>query len=169
MSRAFSSAAATDQVNSALRKAIKQREELEAEGIRSISRAWTAGFLVDQVKKDLGKAIQQLEELEAEVARKKEVSRRVKELRRQIAVGEADCQAQAATQQHLTRQQAALHERLTRLDQQVSPAFTLPSPLGDALPVALLPFTLHQQAILRDAVTEHAIRSGCAVADLSRQ
>ena len=76
--------------------------------------------MCDQVEKDLGKAMKQLEELESEVARKKEVSRRVKDLRRQIAVGEADCQAQAATQQHLTRQQAALHDRLTRLDQQVS-------------------------------------------------
>ncbi|KAK9821512.1 hypothetical protein WJX74_005779 [Apatococcus lobatus] len=75
---------------------------------------------VAKVEKDLGKAMKQLEELEAEVARKKEVSRRVKDLRRQIAVGESDCQAQAATQQHLTRQQAALHDRLHRLDQQAA-------------------------------------------------
>ncbi|KAK9864138.1 hypothetical protein WJX84_002045 [Apatococcus fuscideae] len=73
---------------------------------------------VAKVERDLGKVTKQLQELEEQVGRKKEVSRRVKDLRRQIAAGDAECQALAATQQHLTRQQAALHDRLSRLDQQ---------------------------------------------------
>ncbi len=99
--------------------------------------------MLEQVEKDLGKVIKQLEELESEVARKKEVSRGVKDLRRQIAAGEAESQALAATQQHLTRQQAALHDRLLRLDQQV----TMPPPPPPPLPSPSFPPTISSLSV----------------------
>jgi ubiquinone biosynthesis protein UbiJ len=61
-----------------------------------------------------------LDELKGEVARKKTVSREVKDLRATIAANEAEAAQLAAQQQHLKRQIASLQERLQRLEAQVT-------------------------------------------------
>jgi hypothetical protein len=60
-----------------------------------------------------------MEEVGDEVGRKKEVSRRVKELKAQISAFDHEATQLAATQQHLKRQQASLVERIQRLEHQV--------------------------------------------------
>ena len=61
-----------------------------------------------------------MEELETDIAAKKDVSKRVKALKADIAVNEKEVASLSAQQQHLKRTQAALEERLARLEKQVA-------------------------------------------------
>lgn len=82
-----------------------------------------------QVEKEVAKCQRLMDELDEEVVRKKEVSRKVKELRAQISAYDHEATQLAATQQHLKRQQASLLERIQRLEHQVSAAGSKCSPL----------------------------------------
>ncbi|DBA85310.1 hypothetical protein WJX79_007297 [Trebouxia sp. C0005] len=73
---------------------------------------------IAKVEKEVVKAIRQMEEVEIEVKKKKEVSSRVKQLRKQVNANQAELQQLEATEQHLKRQQASLTDRLSRLDNQ---------------------------------------------------
>jgi kinetochore protein Nuf2 len=73
---------------------------------------------VSKVERDVAKAEAVMGEAEAEVARKKEVSRRVKALRAEVAAAEHEAGQLEAQHQHLKRQQAALAERIHRLEAQ---------------------------------------------------
>ncbi|DBA98352.1 hypothetical protein WJX82_002463 [Trebouxia sp. C0006] len=73
---------------------------------------------IAKVEKEVVKAIRQMEEVEVEVKKKKEVSSRVKQLRKQVSANQAELQELEATEQHLKRQQASLTDRLSRLENQ---------------------------------------------------
>lgn len=75
---------------------------------------------IAKVEREVQKCMKGLEEVEGEVGRKKEVSRKVKALREEIAAGGAELSQLTAQQQHLKRQQAALVERLQRLEHQAA-------------------------------------------------
>ena len=75
-----------------------------------------------QVEKEVAKAVRGMEEVETELARKKGVNRQCKELRAACAANSAELQQLEATQQHLKRQQAALQDRLQRVEHQVGSA-----------------------------------------------
>ena len=74
--------------------------------------------VVSKVERDVSKAVAMMAEAESEIGRKKEVSRRVKALRADVAASEHEA-AQLATQhQHLKRQQVALLDRIDRVNSQ---------------------------------------------------
>lgn len=56
---------------------------------------------------------------EPQIARKKEASRRAKDLREQIGAQSSDAADLEAQQQHLLRQQATLKDRIRKLESQV--------------------------------------------------
>ncbi|KAI7843287.1 hypothetical protein COHA_003119 [Chlorella ohadii] len=74
--------------------------------------------LIGKVEKEVAKASSLMEGVEGEIGRKKEVSRRVKALSSEIAAAEHEAQQLEAQHQHLKRQQAALQERIARLEAQ---------------------------------------------------
>ena len=71
--------------------------------------------VVSKVERDVAKAVTMMAEAEGEISRKKEVSRRVKALRAEVAAHEHEASQLAAQHQHLKRQQAALMERIERV------------------------------------------------------
>lgn len=74
--------------------------------------------LIGKVEREVSKALGLMEEAETEIARKKEVSRKVKALRAEVAASEHEATQLAATHQHLKRQQAALMDRIDRVKTQ---------------------------------------------------
>ncbi|EFN59885.1 hypothetical protein CHLNCDRAFT_49321 [Chlorella variabilis] len=74
--------------------------------------------VVGKVEKEVAKASGLMEGVEAEIGRKKEVSRKVKALHGEISAAEHEAQQLEAQHQHLKRQQAALQERIARLEAQ---------------------------------------------------
>eukprot|EP00884_Botryococcus_braunii_P004542 jgi/Botrbrau1/14089/Bobra.182_3s0035.1 len=75
---------------------------------------------ISRAEREVVKVKKMLDELKGEVARKKTVSREVKDLRATIAANEAEAAQLAAQQQHLKRQIASLQERLQRLEAQAA-------------------------------------------------
>lgn len=71
-----------------------------------------------QVEKEVAKASALMEDVEAEIGRKKGVSKRVKALQADIGAAQHAAQQLEAQHQHLKRQQAALQERIARLEAQ---------------------------------------------------
>ncbi|KAL4427452.1 hypothetical protein ABPG77_000741 [Micractinium sp. CCAP 211/92] len=74
--------------------------------------------LVAKVEREVGKTRALMEGVETEIGRKKEVSRKVKALQAEIAAAQHEAQQLEAQHQHLKRQQAALQERISRLEAQ---------------------------------------------------
>ena len=71
------------------------------------------------MEKEVSKAVRGMDEVEGEVARKKESSRKVKEMKHEIDSVESEALQLVATEQHLRRLQANLSDRLQRLESQV--------------------------------------------------
>ncbi|KAI8474597.1 MAG: Nuf2 family-domain-containing protein [Monoraphidium minutum] len=76
--------------------------------------------VVAKVEKDVQKCLELMKEIENEVARKKDASRRAKELREQIGSSSNDASDLEAQQQHLLRQQATLKDRIRKLESQAA-------------------------------------------------
>ncbi|KAG7666604.1 putative kinetochore protein NUF2 [Nannochloris sp. 'desiccata'] len=71
--------------------------------------------VVSKVERDVVKAVGMMEDAELEIGRKKEISKKVKSLRAQVAASEHEAIQLATQHQHLKRQQAALVERIERV------------------------------------------------------
>lgn len=71
-----------------------------------------------KLEKEVSKAVCMMREADAEVGKKKEVSKRVKALRAEVASLEHEAVQLEATKQHLQRQHASLFDRIDRLKSQ---------------------------------------------------
>jgi len=71
------------------------------------------------VDKDVQKALGVMEEVGCELAKKKELSHKVKALKQEIHSHETEASQLTAEHQHLQRHLASLTERLHRLEHQV--------------------------------------------------
>lgn len=73
---------------------------------------------VSKVERDVARVVALMDESETEIKKKKEISRKVKALRAEVAGSEHEAAQLAATHQHLKRQQAALLDRIARVKTQ---------------------------------------------------
>lgn len=98
---------------------VDTERELLADAERKTRELQGKADAIARLERDVAKATAAMEELEGEIAAKKDVSKRVKALKADIAANEKEVASLSAQQQHLKRTQAALEERLGRLEKQV--------------------------------------------------
>ncbi|CAG9462385.1 unnamed protein product [Pedinophyceae sp. YPF-701] len=108
-----------------MQKAITEREfqlERERQGVAAAERALVDATnrreAVGRAMREAEGAVKAMEELEVGIAKKKEVSGRVKDLRANIEAADARVLELQASIQHLGRQKASAAERLQRLEAQ---------------------------------------------------
>ncbi len=104
---------------SRLGQEVDTERELLADAERKARELQAKADAITRMERDVAKATVAMEELESDIASKKQASKRVKALKADITGQEQEVAALSAQQQHLKRTQAALEERLGRLEKQV--------------------------------------------------